>query len=77
MVMRYFDGTVSVLETQKETGLIYYYYLSIYLYFFQYYSVKIFHFSPVGGKLYIIIQVIDVSPAVNVNSSSCCYNQYH
>lgn len=35
------------------------------------------HFSPVWGKLYIVIQVIYVPPAVDINSSSCCDDQHH
>lgn len=35
------------------------------------------YFSPVWGKLYIVIQVIYVPPAVDINSSSCCDDQHH
>lgn len=35
------------------------------------------HFSPVWGKLHVVIQVIYVPPAVDINSSICCDDQHH
>lgn len=34
-------------------------------------------FSPVGGELYVVIQIINVPPAVDIDGPSCCDNQDH
>lgn len=79
-VMRYLDGTMEVLEKQIERQH-FDYSSRIFTISFCILSNKIIYlstrFSPVRSKLHVVVQVIYVLPAVDVNSSVRGDHQHH